>query len=58
MERASREYTKEEVISVMEPLVSVWFNENFEKLTEPQAKAIPAIQERKNVLVSSPTGSG
>ena len=42
----------------MEPLVSTWFNERFDGLTEPQARAIPVIHERKNVLVSSPTGSG
>ncbi|MDR0198314.1 MAG: ATP-dependent helicase [Methanomassiliicoccaceae archaeon] len=58
MERADRTYTKDEVMSVMEPLVSAWFNERFDTLTEPQAKAIPIIHERKNVLVSSPTGSG
>lgn len=43
---------------MMEPLISTWFNERFERLTEPQAKAIPIIHERKSVLVSSPTGSG
>ena len=58
MERADKVYTKEEVMSMMEPLVSVWFSERFDSLTEPQAKAIPVIHERKNVLVSSPTGSG
>ena len=42
----------------MEPLISTWFNERFDKLTEPQAKAIPIIHGRKSVLVSSPTGSG
>jgi len=58
MERADRIYSKEEVMSVMEPLVSAWFTERFDSLTEPQAKAIPVIHERRNVLVSSPTGSG
>ena len=58
VERADRVYSKEEVMSVMEPLVSAWFSERFDSLTEPQAKAIPMIHERKNVLVSSPTGSG
>ncbi len=42
----------------MQPLVSTWFTERFDRLTEPQARAIPVIHERKNVLVSSPTGSG
>ncbi|MDR1403978.1 MAG: ATP-dependent helicase [Candidatus Methanoplasma sp.] len=58
MERANKTYSKEEVMSLMEPLISEWFNERFGELTEPQAKAIPVIHRRKNVLVSSPTGSG
>ena len=58
MERADRTYSKDEVMGLMEPLVSTWFNEKFDSLTEPQARAIPIIHERRNVLVSSPTGSG
>lgn len=58
MRRADRTYTKEEVMDLMEPLVSTWFDERFDGLTEPQARAIPIIHERRNVLVSSPTGSG
>ena len=45
-------------MDLMEPLIATWFKERFDTLTEPQAKAIPAIHQRKNVLVSSPTGSG
>ena len=45
-------------MGMMQPLVSTWFNERFTGLTEPQARAIPVIHMRKNVLVSSPTGSG
>ncbi len=58
MQRVDKTYTKEEVMSLMEPLVSTWFNERFDNLTEPQARAIPVIHQRKDVLVSSPTGSG
>ncbi len=58
MKRSDKTYTKEEVMELMEPLVSTWFNERFDGLTEPQARAIPVIHDRKNVLVSSPTGSG
>ena len=58
MKRSDKTYSKEEVMALMEPLVSTWFNERFDGLTEPQARAIPIIHERKNVLVSSPTGSG
>lgn len=45
-------------MSRMEPLVSKWFRERFNSLTEPQSMAIPVIYDRKNVLISSPTGSG
>ena len=58
MEKVDRTYTKDEVMGMMEPLISTWFNERFDDLTIPQAKAIPVIHQRRNVLVSSPTGSG
>lgn len=48
----------DEVMGLMEPLVSKWFYRKFENLTEPQARAIPVIHDRQSVLVSSPTGSG
>ncbi len=58
IERSDRPYTKDEVMGMMEPLISTWFNERFDDLTIPQAKAIPVIHQRRSVLVSSPTGSG
>ncbi len=56
--RADRTYTKDEVMELMEPLVSTWFDERFDGLTEPQARSIPIIHQKKSILVSSPTGSG
>lgn len=58
LQRYDKTYTKDEVMGMMQPLVSTWFNERFTGLTEPQARAIPVIHRRENVLVSSPTGSG
>lgn len=58
VERVDRTYSKDEVMGMMEPLISTWFNEKYDDLTIPQAKAIPVIHQRRNVLVSSPTGSG
>ncbi|HXZ23233.1 MAG TPA: ATP-dependent helicase, partial [Methanomassiliicoccales archaeon] len=58
MERAAKKSTKHEVMGLMEPLISDWFNSKFEELTEPQSYAIPIIHRREHVLVSSPTGSG
>ncbi len=58
MEKIDRKYGMDEVLDMMEPLVADWFRERFTSLTEPQSMAIPVIHQRKNVLVSSPTGSG
>jgi ATP-dependent Lhr-like helicase len=58
VEKVDRTYSKDEVMGMMEPLISTWFNEKYDDLTIPQAKAIPVIHQRRNVLVSSPTGSG
>ncbi len=53
-----REYSKEEVLRRLNPLVARWFDTGFEDLTPPQRYAIVPIMEGRNVLVSSPTGSG
>ena len=54
---ALREYSKEEVLSILDPLVSEWFSK-FPDLTPPQRYAIVNIHEGRNVLVAAPTGSG
>ncbi len=56
--RVKKAATKEEVLALLEPLLREWFTGKFPGLTEPQAYAVPLIHARKNVLVSSPTGSG
>ncbi|MGD1060910.1 MAG: ATP-dependent helicase, partial [Methanomassiliicoccales archaeon] len=58
MERVAKRSTTQEVMGLMEPLVSEWFGSKFKDLTEPQSYAIPIIHRREHVLVSSPTGSG
>ncbi|MDH4122557.1 MAG: ATP-dependent helicase [Thermoplasmata archaeon] len=50
--------TKGEILAALDPLVAEWFDSRFAELTEPQSMAIPLIEAKKNVLVSSPTGSG
>jgi len=56
--RVTRQSTRDEVLSLLQPLVRDWFAAKFPTLTEPQAYAVPLIHERKSVLISSPTGSG
>lgn len=56
--RVTKRLSKRDFLNLMDPLIAEWFDSRFEDLTEPQSYAIPLIHERKNVLVSSPTGSG
>jgi len=55
---AEREYTKEEVLKILNPLVAEWFASKFRDLTPPQRYALIPIHNGENVLVSSPTGTG
>jgi len=54
----TKQYTRDEVLGLLQPLVREWFASKFPGLTEPQAFAVPLIHERRTVLISSPTGSG
>ena len=56
--KVTKQSTRDEVLSLLQPLVRDWFGSKFPGLTEPQAYAVPLIHERKSVLISSPTGSG
>jgi ATP-dependent helicase Lhr and Lhr-like helicase len=58
MNTVSKRYKKDEIISLLDPLIAKWFSGRFKDFTEPQSYAIPLIHARQNVLVSSPTGSG
>lgn len=55
---ADREHTKQEILSILDPLVAKWFSKKFEELTPPQKQAIVNIHKGKNTLIASPTGSG
>jgi len=58
IKRIKKKYTKAQVLKLLDPIIKEWFDNGFQNLTPPQALAIPLIHQRKNVLVSSPTGSG
>src|SRR5215208_5001557 len=45
-------------LASFDPRVREWFARSFERPTEAQAKAWPAIAAGESVLVSAPTGSG
>jgi ATP-dependent helicase Lhr and Lhr-like helicase len=56
--RVHKRYSLDEMLSLMDPLLQEWFRGKYERLTPPQAYTVPLIHKGKNVLVSSPTGSG
>ncbi len=51
-------YTELQVKSILHPIVNDWFFSKFKEFTQSQLLAVYPIHSRKNVLVSSPTGSG
>ena len=51
-------HSSEELLDSLCGPVRNWFKDSFPDFTRPQKLAIPAIMERKNLLLCSPTGSG
>lgn len=51
-------FSKEESLSCLNKYVKEWFEKNFQDLTPPQHYSFKLISERKNVLITAPTGSG
>jgi ATP-dependent Lhr-like helicase len=48
----------DDVLAAFHPAVAGWFRQRFAVPTPVQARAWPAICERRNVLLAAPTGSG
>lgn len=48
----------EEIREILEPEVADWFTDRFDSFTPPQRYAVKQLHDRRNVLVSSPTGTG
>lgn len=48
----------DDILSKLHPLTRSWFEKKYGSFTLPQRMSIPLIKEGKNVLISSPTGSG
>src|SRR3989338_980184 len=51
-------YTELQIKSILHPIVNSWFFKKFKAFTPAQQFAVYPIYCRKNILISSPTGSG
>jgi len=58
IERASREYSDTEVADALDSMIKEWFFSRFESFAPAQKFAVREISAGRNVLISSPTGSG
>lgn len=50
--------SEEQIKKSLHPLVVRWFKDKFGSFTESQGYCLVPIHDRKNILLSSPTGSG
>ncbi|MDR2966848.1 MAG: ATP-dependent helicase [Methanobacteriaceae archaeon] len=58
IKKQTKSYSKKEINEILHPWVKEWFNREFDDFTLSQKQAIVNIHKNKNILVSSPTGSG
>ena len=58
IELQTKEYSDKEIFSILNPLVSSWFQKKFKAFSPPQKFAVVNIHNKKNTLISAPTGSG
>ncbi|MBR9705762.1 ATP-dependent helicase [Candidatus Pacearchaeota archaeon] len=47
-----------EIVGVLDPLVEEWFFSKFSDFSESQLYGVMNVHERKNILISAPTGNG
>ncbi|MEL9999934.1 MAG: ATP-dependent helicase [Desulfurococcaceae archaeon] len=55
---AVNEPDEKSVFGLLRPYVSMWFKEKYAEMTPVQRRTLPLVKQGKNVLVSSPTGTG
>jgi len=49
---------QEEIEAILDPLVKEWFFSKFKEFSDSQLYGVMPVNERKNILISAPTGSG
>ena len=47
-----------ELVGILDPLVKEWFFSNFKEFSESQLYGVMNVHDRKNILISAPTGNG
>ncbi len=55
---AGKPFEDKESLAALNLYVRKWFTKKFDELTPPQKYSLKLISDRKNVLITSPTGSG
>ena len=56
--RLDSPFSREESLGVLNVFIRRWFESRYKELTPPQRYALKLIADRKNVLITAPTGSG
>lgn len=54
----AEERNSAEIMKELHPLIREWFFSKFQDFSPSQKYGVPYIHERKNILISAPTGSG
>ncbi|MCL5262384.1 MAG: DEAD/DEAH box helicase, partial [Candidatus Marsarchaeota archaeon] len=58
IEYAKEPFSDRESLAALNPFVRKWFEKNFKELTPPQKYTFRLIADKRNLIVSAPTGSG
>ena len=56
IEEIKKPYSKEDLLKILHPVVKEWFFSKFKDFSLPQLYGVLPIWERKNILISAPTG--
>jgi ATP-dependent Lhr-like helicase len=56
IKQISKPFEKKEVEEILDPLVKEWFFSKFKEFSLPQLYGVMPIWQRKNILISAPTG--
>jgi ATP-dependent Lhr-like helicase len=54
----TKQYPEKKSLETLGPVVRKWFISKFKELTPPQKFSFKLISDKKNVLITAPTGSG